>query len=175
MAFRSVPRPSSPPGAKASTECPSYARDQGHGVAKLPHRDLPNPHPHHAQKPSSGDSRQLPVLSRQTLSLETEHRALMAAPDDPCWISSFTPHTTGSHSSPPGSHPAANNTIVPTPLNPRRPTAGALASLETALPVRHAAEQRTRHPPPAASHQIAPTTHNRESMTGTRVQRRTRT
>ena len=25
MAFRSVPRPSSPPGAKASTECPSYA------------------------------------------------------------------------------------------------------------------------------------------------------
>src|SRR6202042_1346023 len=27
MAFRSVPRPSSPPGAKASTECPSLARD----------------------------------------------------------------------------------------------------------------------------------------------------
>ena len=27
MAFRSVPRPSSPPGAKASTECPSYARE----------------------------------------------------------------------------------------------------------------------------------------------------
>ena len=28
MAFRSVPRPSSPPGAKASTECPYRARDQ---------------------------------------------------------------------------------------------------------------------------------------------------
>ena len=28
VAFRSVPRPSSPPGAKASTECPSRARDQ---------------------------------------------------------------------------------------------------------------------------------------------------
>jgi hypothetical protein len=27
VAFRSVPRPSSPPGAKASTECPSRARD----------------------------------------------------------------------------------------------------------------------------------------------------
>ena len=27
MAFRSVPRPSSPPGAKASTECPSYAQE----------------------------------------------------------------------------------------------------------------------------------------------------
>ena len=26
MAFRSVPRPSSPPGAKASTECPYFAR-----------------------------------------------------------------------------------------------------------------------------------------------------
>jgi hypothetical protein len=36
MAFRSVPRPSSPPGAKASTECPSHAQDL-----------------HHAQKPSS--------------------------------------------------------------------------------------------------------------------------
>jgi hypothetical protein len=28
MAFRSVPRPSSPPGTKASTECPSLARDR---------------------------------------------------------------------------------------------------------------------------------------------------
>src|SRR5689334_7853776 len=28
VAFRSVPRPSSPPGAKASTECPYYARDR---------------------------------------------------------------------------------------------------------------------------------------------------
>ena len=28
VAFRSVPRPSSPPGAKASTECPYRARDQ---------------------------------------------------------------------------------------------------------------------------------------------------
>ena len=28
VAFRSVPRPSSPPGAKASTECPSLAQDQ---------------------------------------------------------------------------------------------------------------------------------------------------
>ncbi len=28
MAFRSVPRPSSPPGAKASTECPCFARSR---------------------------------------------------------------------------------------------------------------------------------------------------
>jgi hypothetical protein len=31
VAFRSVPRPSSPPGAKASTECPSYTRYPGLG------------------------------------------------------------------------------------------------------------------------------------------------
>ena len=30
MAFRSVPRPSSPPGAKASTECPYRAQDPAH-------------------------------------------------------------------------------------------------------------------------------------------------
>ena len=43
MAFRSVPRPSSPPGAKASTECPSRAREP-----------KPNHLHHHAQKPSPG-------------------------------------------------------------------------------------------------------------------------
>jgi hypothetical protein len=35
MAFRSVPRPSSPPGAKASTECPSYTRYPGLAPAKF--------------------------------------------------------------------------------------------------------------------------------------------
>ena len=45
VAFRSVPRPSSPPGAKASTECPSYTR----------YFDAaPKSRVHHAQKPSSG-------------------------------------------------------------------------------------------------------------------------
>jgi hypothetical protein len=32
VAFRSVPRPSSPPGAKASTECPSLAQDLSPGT-----------------------------------------------------------------------------------------------------------------------------------------------
>ena len=45
VAFRSVPRPSSPPGAKASTECPSYTRYPGR---------FPKSRLHHAQKPSSG-------------------------------------------------------------------------------------------------------------------------
>ena len=45
MAFRSVPRPSSPPGAKASTECPSYARDQppGSDPGDTMHRNHPHP------------------------------------------------------------------------------------------------------------------------------------
>ena len=34
VAFRSVPRPSSPPGAKASTECPSYAQDHSRHIAQ---------------------------------------------------------------------------------------------------------------------------------------------
>ena len=38
MAFRSVPRPSSPPGAKASTECPYCARNQ-----PTTHRSHPHP------------------------------------------------------------------------------------------------------------------------------------
>src|SRR6202453_2342276 len=57
VAFRSVPRPSSPPGAKASTECPSLAQDA------YP-RTL-DPRIHHAQKPSSGISRQLSVVGCQ--------------------------------------------------------------------------------------------------------------
>jgi hypothetical protein len=36
VAFRSVPRPSSPPGAKASTECPSLARDLETHLAMRP-------------------------------------------------------------------------------------------------------------------------------------------
>ena len=44
VAFRSVPRPSSPPGAKASTECPSLARDTSPGIdpeASTMHRNHP--------------------------------------------------------------------------------------------------------------------------------------
>ena len=45
MAFRSVPRPSSPPGAKASTECPSHTQSS----ARHP-LGTDNAH-HHAQEP----------------------------------------------------------------------------------------------------------------------------
>ena len=50
VAFRSVPRPSSPPGAKASTECPSYTRYPDI-TAKVRPWAMTS---HHAQKPSSG-------------------------------------------------------------------------------------------------------------------------
>ena len=47
VAFRSVPRPSSPPGAKASTECPSLARDRNTplGVPSAMHRNHPQRSP----------------------------------------------------------------------------------------------------------------------------------
>ena len=48
MAFRSVPRPSSPPDAKASTERPYLARDHD-----LPVRLNTNSSAHHAQEPST--------------------------------------------------------------------------------------------------------------------------
>ena len=41
VAFRSVPRPSSPPGAKASTECPSHAQAPCTGVTHTQRRDAP--------------------------------------------------------------------------------------------------------------------------------------
>ncbi len=47
MAFRSVPRLSSPPGAKASTECPSHAREHRISLAGNPN--------HHVQEPSTPD------------------------------------------------------------------------------------------------------------------------
>ena len=61
VAYRSVPRPSSPPGAKASTECPSLARE--HGASKCAF--------HHAQKPSSVGM--LPFIA-ESCSLSTQQR-----------------------------------------------------------------------------------------------------
>ena len=49
VAFRSVPRPSSPPGAKASTECPSLAQDRqtypSQGRPSTMHRNHPQSQP----------------------------------------------------------------------------------------------------------------------------------
>jgi hypothetical protein len=56
VAFRSVPRPSSPPGAKASTECPSHTRS--------PDR-IRRSNPHHAQKPSSENQRMISLFTQR--------------------------------------------------------------------------------------------------------------
>jgi hypothetical protein len=85
VAFRSVPRPSSPPGAKASTECPSHARDTG--ASNRMHR--------HAQKPASEtvvscqasvvrDNRhrhRKPIPSRGSRPLLSIHTHITHAPD----------------------------------------------------------------------------------------------
>jgi hypothetical protein len=49
MAFRSVPRPSSPPGAKASTECPFVVQLYPHHALNIEH--IQNT-AHHKQEPS---------------------------------------------------------------------------------------------------------------------------
>ena len=59
VAFRSVPRPSSPPGAKASTECPSLARYPRPFISEQPispamHRNHPRPKRRHEQHLSHG-------------------------------------------------------------------------------------------------------------------------
>jgi hypothetical protein len=72
VAFRSVPRPSSPPGAKASTECPSLARDLSPGLG---------PENHHAQKPSSAvTDHQAETAQAESLSLSTQQSPLNTAP-----------------------------------------------------------------------------------------------
>ena len=49
MAFRSVPRPSSPPGAKASTECPFVVQLSPHHALDIEHIQHTA---HHKQEPS---------------------------------------------------------------------------------------------------------------------------
>ena len=84
MAFRSVPRPSSPPGAKASTECPSYARSPD---PTLSGRTLNPPCTGtiHTQPRSSSPprSRQTPHSASRTHTQHYTHRTGRIAPPDP--------------------------------------------------------------------------------------------
>ncbi len=81
MAFRSVPRPSSPPGAKASTECPYRAREH----PGIPPSGEPRA-THHAQEPStphdalSQGRRCKGPATRQATSLSTLHAPLNTLP-----------------------------------------------------------------------------------------------
>jgi hypothetical protein len=60
MTFRSVPRPSSPPGAKASTECPSHTQNH---LRSRRTEDIT----HHAQEPSTPPINPDPPHSRGSI------------------------------------------------------------------------------------------------------------
>src|ERR1700684_3623842 len=110
VAFRSVPRPSSPPGAKASTECPSYTR--------YLRRRSEEPRPPCTETilrvQLSGFSRQLPEAtatetidcSRTVLEISTPHKTGFSRPAPPLVACAIT---------------ASRSTkSFTTPLNPRR-------------------------------------------------------
>ena len=78
MAFRSVPRPSSPPGAKASTECPSHTPYQT-SDAETPDAKLKSLH-NHAQKPSPTLSDHIRCPKTDDWRLFTQH-LVTNAPD----------------------------------------------------------------------------------------------
>ncbi len=94
MAFRSVPRPSSPPGAKASTECPSFTHSKWRSLIQTSHlrcsvirmRHSPRAKirrrsrrvTHHAQEPSIRTTYASPGLGQHhplgTGGNQTKHR-----------------------------------------------------------------------------------------------------
>ena len=80
VAFRSVPRPSSPPGAKASTECPSLAQDLSPAITGSWPGDASGDL-HHAQKPSSAviNHQEMNCASRSLL-LSTQQSSLNTIP-----------------------------------------------------------------------------------------------
>ena len=73
VAFRSVPRPSSPPGAKASTECPSLARDRNtpFDVPSTMHRNHPQ-----RRRPERSPTARRPCSSQKSLLLSTQQSPL---------------------------------------------------------------------------------------------------
>jgi hypothetical protein len=99
VALRSVPRPSSPPGAKASTECPSRARDAMRR--------------NHPQKQSSVVSRQFSVVRdnrtghRQPIPWMIPHGSLsLIATGSAQWRAHLlSPLNVGSAASGPGTYP----------------------------------------------------------------------
>ncbi len=142
MAFRSVPRPSSPPGAKASTECPSCAPTQPE--PRSPGRSR------HAQEPST-------PRHGATL-LSGHHRHAMQTP--PCRTAACA-YTT--HSRPP---PSQRQTATHAPERRHRKSRGRHPPLRTGT-CRSVARPRQRpethqnliHPDKdhSAAHRAAPT------------------
>jgi hypothetical protein len=87
VAFRSVPRPSSPPGAKASTECPSLARDisprtevQGSTMHRnhpqQPPTMSPNSTRRTSRRPKGLQLRKAEITLAQHTTVASEHRTI---------------------------------------------------------------------------------------------------
>ena len=122
VAFRSVPRPSSPPGAKASTECPSYTR--------YPRYNAEASHPPctetilrsclGAASPIIRTTVVVPITLATPLNhpLGQPWKYLLRTQQD-CLECLATHRSRGQRTN----HPTQSFT---TPLNPRRPTIGAL-------------------------------------------------
>src|SRR3954447_10858109 len=160
MAFRSVPRPSSPPGAKASTECPSLAREhsspdhvRGFHHARKPSTENPIPPAqtrsvHHPsdQHPRHPASRRFRLTADLSLSTYPTHR--------PHPHPKPSPRPTGQSPMEDKARPRRQHTrqIGPTPLNTRRIDAGAaLCITHRTNPVRHAPTQRGKPTPDTAT------------------------
>ena len=98
-AFRSVPRPSSPPGAKASTECPSHARY--HTPSRTPtdhtmHRNHPQPHAmlisHQTPAPADHPPARGQVIAPGTMSRHSHTQQLItSSPSEPHRTPSASP------------------------------------------------------------------------------------
>jgi hypothetical protein len=91
VAFRSVPRPSSPPGAKASTECPSLAQDhkrifqcaltmhRNHPPSSAPHATRPAD-PHRSTRHTTPGAKAKNRSAMDHSSLSTQHAPLNTMP-----------------------------------------------------------------------------------------------
>jgi hypothetical protein len=120
MAFRSVPRPSSPPGAKASTECPSLARNTLPGQppgASTMHRN----HPQITRRRPCMTIRSPPTAAGLA-SVPPHGRPLAQHTSDPPDTAAPQPATRPTGQTPKDRHRPRRKRIrqiVPTPLNTR--------------------------------------------------------
>ena len=163
--FRSVPRPSSPLGAKASTRCPSLAQTLNAAT------EITASHHHAQEQPTRPD----PPLAGQTQTVDAQHGAtqrilstfiqtpLNPAAAQPCGQQppKQGSNQTGSdkhsrqsrhgHTQPAPNHPAYNEAVQNHPSRPARP--GAHQNQ-----IHTVTKTTTRHTKPTARHHAAPHT-----------------
>ena len=115
MAFRSVPRPSSPPGAKASTECPSHTRSMPldgskdtpctETILRLSQGMFPQEQPRNIRR-----------SFRLELSSHITGSCLMASPSSACADTGQTDQTVSSHAS--EHSPPTTGALIPKDSSP---------------------------------------------------------